>query len=271
MKANQGVASNLSYFWKSALKAMRTNLELSPILSATTRQRVEGHYVWHNPFVNLPHELAQYKALWEHLQNNTLDNLADPNGTIFTPTTLENFLTKKNGVIWHRDHATVTVHFDKISKRVVIVEPWLKSWEAIISNIPDWCMQLIRQPRFCPDQIAFPQPRGPRSHPAPTHVLVTPRNEWFILYPRHCYRASQDWRGRVHVTPPKDAEIAAQWGSGYVHAKRVSFPVAAEFSFKGDTTPLDKLIIKKLTYLISRRNSTPPTRHVHKKMARDSG
>jgi hypothetical protein len=65
---------------------------------------------------------------------------------------------------------------------VVIVEPWLKSWGAIISNIPDWCMQLIRQPRFRPDQITFPQPRRPRSHPEPTHVLVTPRTEWFIVY-----------------------------------------------------------------------------------------
>jgi hypothetical protein len=61
--------------------------------------------------------------------------------------------------------------------------------------------------------------------------------------------------------PPKsdDAEIAARWGSGYIHAKRISFPVVSEFTFEGDKTPLDQLTVKKLTYLISRRKSTPPT------------
>jgi hypothetical protein len=62
-----------------------------------------------------------------------------------------------------------------------------------------------------------------------------------------------------HVTIPDDAEIAARWGTGYIHAKRTSFPVASEFTFEGDKTPLDRLTIKKLTYMISKRNSTPST------------
>jgi hypothetical protein len=51
----------------------------------------------------------------------------------------------------------------------------------------------------------------------------------------------------------------SRWGTGYIHAKRYSYPVASEFTFEGDKTPLDRLTIKKLTYLISKRNSIPPT------------
>jgi hypothetical protein len=76
----------------------------------------------------------------------------------------------------------------------------------------------------------------------------------------------RDWRGRVTITadsehnvPPDDAEIAAKWGNGYHHAKQTSFPVASEFSFEGDDTPLDKITIQKLTYIISKKARSPLT------------
>jgi hypothetical protein len=62
-----------------------------------------------------------------------------------------------------------------------------------------------------------------------------------------------------HVLPLEDAEIAYRWGNGYHQAKRNSFPVASEFSFEGDDTPLDKLTIKNLTYILSRRGRQQPT------------
>jgi hypothetical protein len=99
----------------------------------------------------------------------------------------------------------------------------------------------------------------------PTHVLATPADVWFIVYPRGCYRATRDWRGRgfmlnsEHVTPPADTEIAARWGTGYIHAKRISFPVASEFTFEEDKTLLDHLATQKLTNLIFRRKNTPPS------------
>jgi hypothetical protein len=60
--ADQGEPSNLSSFWNTAIGTLKNDLTLTPILKSTTRQGVEGFSVWHNPFFNLPHELAQYKA-----------------------------------------------------------------------------------------------------------------------------------------------------------------------------------------------------------------
>jgi hypothetical protein len=70
-KAKKGYKSNLSYFWKSALTALKDNLRLTPIEINTTRQGVEGYPLWHNPLFNMPPELAQYKALWEHISKAT--------------------------------------------------------------------------------------------------------------------------------------------------------------------------------------------------------
>jgi hypothetical protein len=53
--ADQGVASNLSPFWKAAIDTVKNDLTLSPILKATTRQGIGGFSVWHNPFFNMPH------------------------------------------------------------------------------------------------------------------------------------------------------------------------------------------------------------------------
>jgi hypothetical protein len=84
------------------------------------------------------------------------------------------------------------------------------------------------------------------------------------------YRATRDWRGRVvstlnseHITTPDDAEIAARWGTGYIHARRISFPVASGFTFEGDKTPLDQLTIKK-THLLDFRAEEHPA-HFHEK------
>jgi hypothetical protein len=110
-KADQGEPSNLSLFWKTAIGTLKNDLTLDPILKSTTRQGVEGFSVWHNPFFNLPHELAQYKAPWEHLQTNFIDNLSDAPGTIFSASTLENYLTEETGVKWHRDQVYITIHY----------------------------------------------------------------------------------------------------------------------------------------------------------------
>jgi hypothetical protein len=60
--AKRGDKSNLSYFWKSALTALKDNSQLAPIEINTSRQGVEGYPLWHNPLFNMPPELAQYKA-----------------------------------------------------------------------------------------------------------------------------------------------------------------------------------------------------------------
>jgi hypothetical protein len=88
---------------RSGIDTIKNDLTLSPILKATARQGIEGLSVWHNPFFNLPHELAQFKAPWEHLETNFLDDLSDSSGAIFSADALENYLTKENGVTWHHD------------------------------------------------------------------------------------------------------------------------------------------------------------------------
>jgi hypothetical protein len=100
---------------------------VSPIIRATTRQGVEGLSVWHNPFFHLPHELAQFKAPWKHLQTKFLDNLSDSSGAMFSANALENYPTKENGVTWHHDHTTITIRYKDKSKRVVKTTDHLSS------------------------------------------------------------------------------------------------------------------------------------------------
>jgi hypothetical protein len=64
-KAKRGDKSNLSYFWKSVLTALKDNLRLTPVKITTTRQGVEGYPLGHKPLFNMPPALAQYKTLWE--------------------------------------------------------------------------------------------------------------------------------------------------------------------------------------------------------------
>jgi hypothetical protein len=129
---------------------------------------------------------------------------------------------------------------------------------------PHGAWTLLKKPRFSPDDLTYSSTQRSKI-PTPSQVLVTPRGEWSIVLPRGCYPATRDWRGRVtttadseHTVPPEDAERAAKWGNGYHHAKRTSFPVASEFSFEGDDTPLDKITIQKRTYIISKKARSPP-------------
>jgi hypothetical protein len=108
-KSKRGDKFNLSYSWKSALIALKDNLQLAPIEASTSRQGVEGYPLWHNPLFNMPPELAQFKALREHFQINTLDNISDAKGTFFGRDTLYEYLTEDNGVTWHQDQDTITV------------------------------------------------------------------------------------------------------------------------------------------------------------------
>jgi hypothetical protein len=153
----------------------------------------------------------------------------------------------------------------KITKRVIKADELLSSWAEIIKAIPSWCLDIIKKPRFSHDDLTYSSTQRSKI-PTPSQVLVTPRGEWFTVFPRGCYPAMRDWRGRVtatadseHTVPPEDAEIAAKWGNGYHHAKRTSFPVASESSFEGDDTPLDKITIQKLTYILSKKARSPPT------------
>jgi hypothetical protein len=124
---------------------------------------------------------------------------------------------------------------------------------------------IIETSRFSPDDLTYPSSQRSKI-PTPSQILVTPSGGWFIVFPRGCYPATRDWRGRVtatagseHAVPPEDAEIAAKWGNGYHHAKRTSVPVASKFSSEGDETPLDKITIQKPTYIISKKARSPPT------------
>lgn len=210
----------------------------------------------------MPKELAQFKRIWEHLNGNTLDDLTDANGSVCSEDTLEKYLTPENGVNWQRDHVTIKVIFGEDDSRVIKAQKLLDSWLGIIQAVPKWCLRLVKTPRLRPNSL-IPTQGGPFQL-LPTHVLTTPRNEWFLIYPHGCYPAHRDWRGRISISGPsvasmpEDAEHAAAWGNGYIHSKRNSFPVAAEFSLEGDDTPLDKLTVKKLTYLISRKGRKPP-------------
>jgi hypothetical protein len=190
----------------------------------------------------------------------------DASGIIFSISTLENYL-EENGVKWHRDQVYTTIHYkDKEkTKRVIKTDELLSSWAEIIKAIPSWCLDLIKKPRFSPDDLTYPSTQRSKI-PTPSQVLVIPRGEWFIVFPRGYCPATRDWRGRAaatagseHTVPPEDAEIAAKWGNGYHHAKRTSFPVASEFSSEGDDTPLDRITIQKLTYIISKKARSPPT------------
>src|SRR6056297_3495306 len=147
--------------------------------------------------------------------------------------------------------------------RVVDARSLLESWQLITKAIPDWCLKIIRKPRLRPNSILPTQ--GGAFQLLPTHVLTTPEDEWFLVFPHGCYPAERDWRGRLSISGPpvaslpEEAEHAAKWGNGYIQAKRNSFPVADEFTLEGDDTPLDKLSVKRLTYLISKRERKPPS------------
>jgi hypothetical protein len=195
--------------------------------------------------------------------------LSDASDTIFSTSTLENYLTEENGVKWHRDQEVyITIHYKdkKKTKRVIKADELLSSWAEIIKAIPSWLMVLgffSKKPRFSPDDLTYSSTQRSKIL-TPSQVLVTPRGEWFIVFPRGCYPATRDWRDRVtatadskHTVPPEDAEIVAKWGNGYHHAKRTSFSIASEFSFEEDDTPLDKITIQKLTYIISKKALSP--------------
>jgi hypothetical protein len=154
-----------------AIGTLKNDLTLAPILEFTTRQGVEGFSVWHNPFFNLPlpHELAQYKAPWEHLQTNFIDNLSDASGTIFSTSTLENYLTEENGVEWHRNQVYITIHYkdkEKI-KRVIKADELLSSWAEIIKAIASWCLDIIEKNHASLFMsLPTPLPKGPKyQHP----------------------------------------------------------------------------------------------------------
>jgi hypothetical protein len=87
----------------------------------------------------MPPELAQYKALLEHFQTNTLDTVSDANGTVFGRDTLYEYQTgtEDNGVTWHQDQDTLTVEYANEDTCNVNAEALLKSWGAIIQAIPD--------------------------------------------------------------------------------------------------------------------------------------
>jgi hypothetical protein len=214
----------------------------------------------------MPHGLSEFKRLWEHLCANTLDNLVNEHGTIFDKDSLEEYLTPENNVTWQRDQTTIKVKvtFGANDSRVIDANRLLDSWELIIGAIAQWCLNIITKPRFRPRSL-LPLNGQFQLLPLPSQVLITPRDEWFLTFPRGCFPALRDWRGRVSISGPptnslpKDAEPAAAWGNGFIQAKRNSFPVAAEFSLKGVDTPLDKLTVKKLTYIISARGRRPPS------------
>jgi hypothetical protein len=92
----------------------------------------------------MPPELAQYKALWEHLQTNTMNNISDSKGAISGRNTLHEYLTEDNGVTWHQDQNTITVEYANEDTRNVNAEALLNSWGAIIQAIPNWCLDLIK-------------------------------------------------------------------------------------------------------------------------------
>ena len=261
--ASIGLTSHLSNFWKKGLSDLKNKIKIIPNLKTSTREGLEGYPVWHNPLFNMPRELSQFKRLWEHLCANTLDDLFDDRGRTFDYKTLESYLTEDNGVAWQRDQTTIKITLCDNESRVVDARSLLESWQLITKAIPDWCLKIIRKPRLRPNSILPTQ--GGAFQLLPTHVLTTPEDRWFLIFPHGCYPAVRDWRGRLSISGPpvaslpEDAEHAAKWGNGYIQAKRNSFPVAAEFTLEGDDTPLDKLSVKRLTYLISKRERKPPS------------
>jgi hypothetical protein len=219
----------------------------------------------------MPQRLSEFKRLWEHLCANTLDNLVNDHGTIFNRDSLAEYLTPKNNVAWQRDHTTIKVTFGVDDSRVIDSNRLLDSWALITGAIPNWCLSIITKPRFRPRSLF---PLNGQFHILPSHVLTTPRDEWYLIFPHGCFPALRDWRRRVSIngpptnTLPRNAEPAAAWGNGYIQAKRNSFPVAAEFSLEGDDTPLDKLTVKKLTYSISARGPRAAATLMYQKVDR---
>jgi hypothetical protein len=73
-------------------------------------------------------------------------------------------------------------------------------------------LDIIKNPRFSPDDLTYSTTQRSNTHPTPSHVLVTPRGEWYIVFPWGCYPATRGWRGRVTTVdceltvPPEDAE-----------------------------------------------------------------
>jgi hypothetical protein len=76
----------------------------------------------------MPPELAQYKALWGHLQTSTLDNISDAKETTLGRDTLYEYLTEDDGVTWQQDKETITVEYANEDTRYVNAETLLKSW-----------------------------------------------------------------------------------------------------------------------------------------------
>jgi hypothetical protein len=158
---------------------------------------------------------------------------------------------------------TIKVTYADKTNRSVNSDSLLDSWDDNIDSIPTWCLHLLNAPRFNTNSIVTEE--GAPFSLNPTQVLVTPRSEWYLIFPQGCWLATRDWRGRISIsgnkiaTLPTDAEPAARWGNGHIHAKRNCFPLAAEFTFNNDGTPLDQLTVKKLSYLISKRGRQPPT------------
>lgn len=98
INASIGITSHLSKFWKAGLEDLRNKIKIVPNRKSSSRAGVEGYPVWHNPFFTMPTGLTPFKRIWEHLGTNTLDDLADAEGSIYDSSTLVNYLTEDNGV-----------------------------------------------------------------------------------------------------------------------------------------------------------------------------